>query len=78
LALKKIRHQLSVKANGLNGQRQSKGKTCYGPQSVVVDEEPERRLKTGRGAWDEGRNEMRWRCSCQAENDSEWQMAIGD
>ncbi|MFA0784172.1 MAG: hypothetical protein YYHSYBAR_002563, partial [Candidatus Fervidibacter sacchari] len=35
----------------------NKIKLRYGLQSVVDDEETERRLLTGRGSWDEGREE---------------------
>jgi len=38
----------------------------------------ERRLSTGRGSWDEGREWVGGRGSCRAENGSEWRMAIGD
>jgi hypothetical protein len=60
----------------------TENKPCYGLQSVVDDEETERRLKTGRGAWDAGReqNELGRRGSYRAKTtaSSEWRVANGE
>jgi hypothetical protein len=55
----------------------NKIKLRYGLQSVVDDEETERRLLTGRGSWDEGREE--WEGEAPAEPKTavkgDWRMA---
>jgi len=48
---------------------------CCGLQSIVDDEFNERRLLTGRGSWDEGRE--KWEGEAPAEPKQQ-QMAIGD
>jgi hypothetical protein len=43
-----------------------------------MTQKTERRLLTGRGSRDEGREKVGGRNSCRAENGSDWRMAIGD